>query len=163
MLARGRLSLLISAVLGLLVLLASTSASAKATHESPYTFEQTFGTTLRLLKVDLELEVTESNSDWGYLLFVYVNNESGDRKNRASFTFVRDGDMVQVALQIPEMPSYHEQMVMERLERKLVEEHGDPPPPVKKVDKPKKKKKKDDDSKDEDEDEDESEDGKDDD
>jgi hypothetical protein len=106
-------------------------AAAKAKHDSPYTYEQTFGSTLRLIKVDLEFEVKEINSDWGFLIFEYTSTESGKRKNRASFTFVKDDDnrRVHVSLQIPNMPSYHEQLVMTKLARKLENEHGEPPKP----------------------------------
>jgi hypothetical protein len=107
-------------------------ALAKAVHESPYTYEQTFGSTLRLLKVDLEMEVTEVNADWGYVLFLYTDSESGKRKNRASFSFVREDGKVTVTLQVPAMPSYHEQHILEKLRRKLEDEHGEPPVPQKK-------------------------------
>ena len=108
---------------------ASGVASAKANHDSPYTYEQTFGSTLRLLKVDLDFEVTEINAEWGFLTFEYVSTESGKRKNRASFTFVKDEDkrLVHVSLQIPSMPSYHEQLIVTKLRRKLENEHGEPP------------------------------------
>jgi len=115
----------------IVVLAIPAVAAAKANHDSPYTYEQTFGSTLRLLKVDLEYEVTEVNAEWGFLVFQYVSPESGERKNRASFTFVKDDEkhLVHVSLQIPSMPSYHEQLVIKKLRRKLENEHGDPPPP----------------------------------
>ncbi|MEQ9323657.1 MAG: hypothetical protein RIF41_31130 [Polyangiaceae bacterium] len=116
----------------LVVALTTTAvAAAKADHDSPYTYEQTFGSTLRLLKVDLEVEVTEVNAEWGFLVFQYVSPESGERKNRASFTFVKDDEhrVVHVSLQIPSMPSYHEQLIVTKLRRKLASEHGEPPAP----------------------------------
>jgi hypothetical protein len=104
-------------------------AAAKGKHDSPYSYEQTFGTALRLVKVDLDFTVDEANSEWGYLVFKYVSPESGKRKNRASFTFVRDEEhhLVHVKLQIPSMPGYHEQVVLNKLRQKLEAEHGDPP------------------------------------
>jgi hypothetical protein len=118
--------------MGFAVVLGSSAAEARAVHDSPYTYEQTFGTTLRLVKVDLGLEITETDPEWGFLLFVYTSAESGDRKNRGSFTLVRGEHKVQVALQLPEMPGYHEQVIMNKLRRKLEEEHGAPPKPPKK-------------------------------
>jgi hypothetical protein len=144
MLARVGLLLIASAVL-----LFSSPAAANTKHESPYTYEQTFGSTLRLLKVDLDLEVKEINAEWGILTFFYLSSESGERKNRGSFTFVREEEGVRVVLQIPEMPSYHEQLIIDKLKRKLELEHGEPPPPKK----PKKDEDDDDDEADEDEDE----------
>ena len=116
----------------------ASPASARAVHASAYSYEQIFGSTLRMLKLDLDLEVVETNSDWGFLRFVYTHPESGDRKNRASFTFVKTDHGVKVALQIPAMPMYHEQMIIDKLRMKLNVEHGAPPPkkPAKK--KPKK-------------------------
>jgi hypothetical protein len=113
--------------------LCATPAAAKASYDSPYSYDQTFGSALRLLKVDLDLEVTETNSDWGYLLFVYTTPESGKAKQRGSFSFVRVGEQVQVTLQLPELPSYHEQHVLAKLRQKLEEEHGTPPRPKKKA------------------------------
>lgn len=123
----GRLAVCCAALV--VAVTTSAVAAAKADHESPYTYEQTFGSTLRLLKVDLELEVTEINAEWGFLVFQYVSPESGDRKNRASFTFVKDDEhrVVHVSLQIPSMPSYHEQLIVTKLRRKLASEHGEPP------------------------------------
>lgn len=137
MLARGTFTLV-----ALILSLWPSSALANARHESPYSYEQTFGTAVRLLKVDLELEVTEVDSEWGILSFVYTSSESGKRKNRGSFTFVKDEDGVDVSLQIPQMPSYHEQIIIDKLKLKLTSEYGDPPPPRKK---PKKDRKKDED------------------
>jgi hypothetical protein len=84
------------------------------------------------LKVDLDLEVTEVNSEWGYVLFVYTDSESGKRKNRGSFTLIRADDEVTVTLQLPDLPSYHEQHLLQKLRRKLEEEHGEAPRPPKK-------------------------------
>ena len=125
-------SLCLAAAMCAAVLLRAAPAAGKATFDSAYNYDQTFGTALRLLKVDLELEVTETNADWGYLLFVYTNRETGQRKNRGSFSFVRVGDSVQVTLQLPELPSYHEQHIVKQLQKKLEVEHGMPPPAPKK-------------------------------
>jgi hypothetical protein len=113
-------------------LVVSEPAHAKAIHESPYSYQQTFGSTVRLLKVDLGFVVTETDAEWGYVMFEYTSPESGDRKNLGSFTFVQVDDRVQVSLQIPSMPSYHEQVVIQKLRRKLEDEHGEPPRPPKK-------------------------------
>ena len=112
-----------------LTLTSTAPAVAKVSHSSPYSYEQTFGSALRLLKVDLDVEVTELNPDWGFVTFNYVSTESGKRKNRGSFTFIKNEDdrEVTVVLQIPDMPSYHEQLIMGKLKHKLEDEHGEPP------------------------------------
>lgn len=143
MLARGTFALIVLMLTGW-----ASPASANARHASPYSYEQTFGTAVRLLKIDLEMEVTEVDAEWGILTFVYVSSESGKRRNRGSFTFVKDDKEVRVSLQIPQMPSYHEQIIIDKLKRKLESEHGEPPPRKK----PKKDKPKDDDEDKDDED-----------
>jgi hypothetical protein len=109
------------------VSLFASHASASAAHESPYTFEQTFGTALRLIRVDLGLKITEKDIENGYLLFDYTSPESGRRVHPGSIEVVRGQEYVHVAVQLPALPSYHEQMIVDALARKLVAEHGDPP------------------------------------
>jgi hypothetical protein len=137
-LSLGRASRLAAAAALGICLLVLPKAEAKTAHSSPYTYEQTYGTALRLLKVDLGLTITEQDPTWGYLLFEYSSRESGDKKSRGSFEFVRGRDGVQVWLQLASMPSYHERLIVDKLARKLVDEHGTPPPRPKEEDKPKK-------------------------
>ena len=111
-----------------LMLTASSQALATVKHDSPYTYKQTFGSALRLVKVDLDMRITETNAEWGYFLFVYQSRESGKRNNRGAFSFVEQDDgTVRVSLQMPQMPSYHEQLIVDKLKRKLHDEHGAPP------------------------------------
>jgi len=104
-------------------------AWAKSSHQSRYSYRQTYGSALRLVKVDLGLAVTDHDPDWGYLMFEYTSRQSGKRKSQGSFEFVRVGDGVQVSLQIPSMPSHHERVILDQLKRKLSNEHGLPPRP----------------------------------
>ena len=101
--------------------------SARVAYDSPYSYEQTFGTALRLLRVDLGLTVTEKDADAGYVLFEYKSPESGNRVSNGAIEMVRAERQVHVAVQIPAMPSYHEQMVIDQLSKKLLAEHGEPP------------------------------------
>ena len=107
----------------------SAPAAAKTVHRSRYTYAQTYGSALRLIKIDLDFEITESNPEWGYFLFSYASTESGKRKSRGSAQFVKVDGLVRISLQIARMPSYHEQLIVEKLKRKLYAEHGDPPRP----------------------------------
>ncbi len=109
-------------------------ATARTQMESPYSYRQTFGSALRLVKVDMRMEVVEVNAEWGYLLFEYVSPDSGTRKNHASLQFVESEatGTVQVAVQVPQMPSYHEDLLLEKLKQKLEVEHGAPPEKKKK-------------------------------
>lgn len=121
-------SFALGAVLVASSLVASSPAFAKAQTDSPYSYKQTFGTALRLLKVELALTVTEVSPDWGFVLFEYLSPDSGTRKNRASVQLVESeaNGTVQVAIQIAQMPSFHEEFLLEKLKQKLLEEHGTP-------------------------------------
>jgi hypothetical protein len=109
------------------VSLFASHANASVAYESPYTFEQTFGTAFRLIRVDLSLKITEKDIENGYLLFDYTSPESGKQVHPGSIEVVRGRETVHVAVQLPALPSYHEQMIVDALARKLVTEHGDPP------------------------------------
>ncbi|WP_437578655.1 hypothetical protein [Sorangium sp. So ce887] len=115
--------------------LGARPASASVAHESPYTFEQTFGTALRLVRVDLGFKIVEKDVSNGYLLFEYRSPESGGRVTQGAIEVVSGRAGVHVAVQLPAMPQYHEQVLLDALVKKLASEHGDPPkkappPPV---------------------------------
>jgi hypothetical protein len=124
---------LLAAALGApaFVALRSNEAAASVAYESPYTFEQTFSTALRLLRVDLGCKITEKDADTGYLLFEYTSPESGKRVNKGSVEVVRTSKGAHVAVQLPALPTYHEQMIVDALGRKLTSEYGEPPPKAK--------------------------------
>jgi hypothetical protein len=102
-------------------------AQASVAYESPYTFDQTYGTALRLLRVDLGLSITERDPQNGYVMFDYTSPESGKRVHHGSLELVRSKEVVRVSVQLPTMPRYHEQMILDALVKKLATEHGDPP------------------------------------
>ncbi len=117
----------------LLVMTLSTSASAKSAYDSGYGFERTWNAGLRLVRVDLGLKVTEKDDSNGYLLFDYKSPESGQKAVPGSMEFIKSKDgAVRVVVQIPQMPGYHEQVLVDSLSRKLRSEYGEPPkkPPV---------------------------------
>lgn len=103
-------------------------ASASVSYDSPYSFEQTFGSALRLVRVDLGLKITEKDPDSGYFLFEYTSPESGKRVSQGSIEIVDRKGTVHVAVQLPSMPQYHEQVILDALVKKLAAEHGEPPP-----------------------------------
>lgn len=132
----SRLSTLRGAVVGVLAALAVASAivlptpeaQAKSNYDSSYGFERTWNAGLRLVRVDLGLKVTEKDESNGYLLFEYTSPESA-KAVPGSMEFIRsqtDGS-VRVVVQIPQMPGYHEQVMIDTLARKLRSEYGDPP------------------------------------
>lgn len=104
-----------------------SSARASIAYDSPYTFEQTYGTALRLVRVDLGLKITEKDPDGGFLLFEYSSPESGKRVTPGSIEVVRTTEHVHVTVQLPQMPSYHEQVIVDALAKKLEREYGAAP------------------------------------
>lgn len=123
-------------VLGLVVagLVVTTDASAKGSYESAYGFDRTWNAGLRLVRVDLGMKVTEKDDANGYLMFDYTSPESGNKTVPGSMEFVKNKDsgVVKVIVQIPQMPGYHEQVMVDALAKKLRTEYGEPPkkPPV---------------------------------
>jgi len=109
------------------VALRSDEACASVAYESPYGFEQTFGSALRLVRVDLGCKVTEKDDANGYLLFDYTSSESGKQVHHGSVELVRSKRGTHVSVQLPSLPRYHEQMIVDALVRKLLAEHGEPP------------------------------------
>jgi len=111
------------------VLATDEPASARSSYESTYGFERTWNAGLRLVRVDLQLKVTEKDDANGYLLFDYRSPESGPKAVPGSMEFVRNKDgAVRVQVQIPQMPGYHEQVMVDQLQRKLRSEYGEAPP-----------------------------------
>jgi hypothetical protein len=102
-------------------------ARASSSYQSPYTYEQTFSSALRLLRVDLGYKITEKDQENGYLMFDYKSPESGSRVTSGSLELVRGKTSVQVMVQLPSMPKYHEDVIVEALAKKLLSDHGDPP------------------------------------
>ena len=126
-------SVLIAMVASAVVLVPASPASAKSAYESAYGFDRTWNAGLRLVRVDLGLKVTEKDDSNGYLLFDYKSPESGQKPVPGSMEFIKGKDgAVRVVVQIAQMPGYHEQVLVDSLQRKLRNEYGDPPrkPPL---------------------------------
>ena len=105
-------------------------ADAKAGYESAYGFDRTWNAATRLLRVDLGFKVLERDETTGYMLFEYTSSESGKKSTSGSLEFVggrEPGSLVHVVVQLPEMPRYHEQNLVDQLAKKLRTEYGDPP------------------------------------
>lgn len=109
---------------------APRTAEARKDHEYAYRFEQIWSAAVRMVRVDLRYPITDKDENIGYLLFEYRDHGRG-YPGSIELVRVRDSrrDKVKVIIQIPSMPSYIEQMLLDRLGRKLREEFGEPPPP----------------------------------
>lgn len=119
-----------AAALGALGLLASTgSAWGRAEAEVAYTREQTFSAALRYLRVDLAYEVTEKDADAAYLLFSFAAPELERKVARGSIEVVQRQRTVRLFVNLPELPSYREEVLKRGLLEKLRTEYGEPAPP----------------------------------
>jgi hypothetical protein len=110
-----------------LTLLWPTLAPCRAEGESPYTLAQTFGAALRLLRVDLGMEVTEKDADAAYLLFRYQLLEDPKRAISGAIELIELPNHVKIIVKIPQLPETHERLVRDRLTKKLRDEFGAPP------------------------------------
>ena len=115
-------------VLLVAIQLPTVGAEARAANTYRYPFEQLWGATVRLLRVDYGFTIRDRDRDIGYVLFDY--QEQG-RTVPGSVEFIRGeegvGAETRVTIQIPAMPSYISQMVLQRLNRKLRTDFGEPP------------------------------------
>lgn len=118
------------AVAALFLLVAVDSAQARREQTFRYPFSRVWGSALRMMRVDYESPITEKDIESGYFLFTYPH-EGKEIQGSAELVRTMEGgvESVRVVLQLPALPSYVEQMMLDRLTRKLGEEHGDPTAP----------------------------------
>ncbi|MBK8216518.1 MAG: hypothetical protein IPK71_22540 [Myxococcales bacterium] len=112
-----------------LIVFSGPDATAKASYESLYGYDRTWNAALRMVRVDMGLKVIEKDESTGYLLFEYKSTESGQKVTSGSMELIRGRDdaPVRVVVQLPQMPHYHEQVLVDALAKKLRQEYGDPP------------------------------------
>ena len=113
----------------LAILAPAASASARLSEEYTYTYEQLWQASVRLIAVDFRFPITDRDPEIGYMLFSY--REQG-RDYQGSLELVRTqgpygGAQVRVVMQVASMPTYVERMMLDRLERKLSADYGQPP------------------------------------
>lgn len=110
-----------------LAMLWSGAAQAKVEGASPYTLPQTFGAVLRLLRVDLGLEVTEKDNEASYVLFRYRMVGDPKRIVEGAIELIALPNHVKIIVKIPQLPETHERLLRDRLVRKLRDDYGEPP------------------------------------
>jgi len=123
------LGLLAGALGAAVIAVTAPSVNAKSTYESPYGYDRTWNAALRLVRVDNGWKVNEKDETNGYLLFDYKSPESA-KPSPGSLELVRGRDpnaAVSVLVQLPQMPHYHEQVLLDALASKMRREYGDPP------------------------------------
>ena len=133
---------LVGVLSGLLVtgaiVISAGGADAKSTYESPYGYDRTWNAALRLVRADNGWKVTEKDAENGYLLFDYLPPNT-KKTCPGTLELVRGQDSdapVSVLVQLPDMPHFHEQVMLDALAAKMRHEYGDPPPRKKKRQQP---------------------------
>jgi hypothetical protein len=123
----------VGVVSGVVVMLAivfgSAGADAKSSYESPYGYDRTWQAAVRFVVVDMGWKVTDKDKDNGYISFDYRSPESS-KASPGTFELVRGSDAdapVSVLAQLPDMPHYHEEVILDGLKTKMRREYGDPP------------------------------------
>lgn len=113
-----------------LVLTPAAGASARASDEYAYRYDQLWQATIRLLRVDLGCQITDRDDAIGFVMFDYPGTTG--RTHGGSVEIVRTTDehgteRVRVTVQIPTLPTYVERHVLTQLGRKLRQDFGLPP------------------------------------
>ncbi len=111
------------------IVMTGPDASARSAYESTYGYERTWNSALRLVRVDLGFKINEKDADNGYLMFDYRSPESRTA-SPGSMEFIRSKDPqapVRVVVQLPQMPRYHEQVLVDELAKKMRQEYGEAP------------------------------------
>lgn len=116
------------------VLVLPATASARRSDSHAYRYEQVWSAALRLLRVDYGFPIRDRDEDVGFVLFDYQGTGRTAVPGSLEVVRTRQGerDVVRVTLNIPAMPAYVERMILDKLQRKLREEFGEPlpaPPP----------------------------------
>ena len=109
--------------------IAEKQAWAKHSWSSPYGYDQTWSSLLRMLRVDLGYKIVERDDKIGYVLFEYPGDAG---TATASMELVKLEDRLDVACTIAKYPGWHEISLLDKLARKLRDDYGDPPEPRRK-------------------------------
>lgn len=114
---------------GTLAMLTSLArpAAARSEAEVAYTREQAFSAALRYLRVNLSYEVTEKDPQAAYLLFSFSDPALPKKTAHGSIELVQRDKVVRVLVNLPELPSYREELLKRGLLEKLRTEYGEPP------------------------------------
>lgn len=100
---------------------------AKISFDCPYTLRQTFSASVRLVRVDHNFPITEKDADAAYILFEYHSLDGSKTVSPGAIEMVPTPRGLIVHVSLPKMPRYHEQVLVDRLRKKLTEEYGEPP------------------------------------
>jgi hypothetical protein len=130
--ASAALSTVLACGVASAVVLAGHSAEAETAYESAYGFDRTWNAALRMVRVDMGCKITEKDDQSGYLMFEYRSTDGGKRISSGSMEFIKGKEAdapVRLVIQLPAMPRYHEQVMLDTLVKKMRAEYGEAPQP----------------------------------
>lgn len=107
----------------LLVVSLAAPAHAKSSRTFRQPFDKVWPSLLRFLRVDEKLEITEKDTEAGYVLFKL--NEEKRTFTGAAQLVKGDDQTTRVTITITDRPAYMEEGLLDRFEQKLREEYGD--------------------------------------
>lgn len=121
-------TVVVAAVLAACFMTPPGVAQARRSAEFAYPETRVWTSVVRLVRVDMSSPITEKDKDTGYLLFEY-KSDGKVFSGSAEVLSVGDGGQprVRVVFTVANMPSYVEQMMLDKLKRKLARDFGPPP------------------------------------
>jgi hypothetical protein len=121
-----------AAIIVTAALLFPSIGQAKKTEDYRHSYDQVWRAAVRLIRVDQGYPIRDRDEGVGYLLFDY-RDDSRTYPGSVELIRIKDqgGGSVRAIIQIPAMPSYIERMLLDKLEKKLINEYGEPSPPKK--------------------------------
>ena len=107
------------------------TAEARSVGTVSYSITDVWPSAVRFLRIDRNCVIREKDEAAGYILFDYPE---GQKLRKGSLELIRasdaDGrDITRIAVSLPDLPHYIEQLLLDKLTARLREDHGSPAPP----------------------------------
>lgn len=108
-------------------LLLPSAVHARSESEFAHPFSKVWTIAVRLLRIDLNCPISEKDKEEGYFFFEYKDGTRSFTGSTEIIPKTIDGVKgVRVVVQLSALPRYFEQMILDRLARKLDKELGRP-------------------------------------
>jgi hypothetical protein len=86
-----------------------------------------FAAAIRFVRVDLDAKILDRDADAGFVVFEYIDD---GKPYRSALEVVATDKGVSIILDIADRPDYLEQVLLDRLRRRLRDDLGDEPRPA---------------------------------
>lgn len=106
----------------------SLPSEANSHRELTYRYTQVWGSLIRFLRVDQHCPISEKDKKSGYILFSYPNRDRTIPGSVEVVPIEKDQKhYIRIGLNLSEMPSYVETLLLDKLIKKLKNEYGPEP------------------------------------